>query len=60
MAYAEGEPGGFGGQNEDLRCGCSLQGGLGTVGSQRNAADHHLSRESIEIVKTGVRGDLTS
>lgn len=60
MTYTEGEPGGFGSQNKNLGRGRSLQGSLGTVGGQRNAADHHLQGESIEIMKTGVRGDLTS
>ena len=63
MAYAEGEPGGFWSQYKDLRCGCGLQGGLGTVSGQGNAANHHLPGESIEsfeIVETGMRGDLTS
>jgi hypothetical protein len=60
MAYAEGEPGGFRSQNKDLRCGCSPQGGLGTMGGQRNTADHHLQGESTEIMETGVRGGLTS
>ena len=60
MTYAEGEPGGLGSQNKNLGRGCSFQGSLRTVGGQRNTADHHLEGESIEIMKTGVRGDLTS
>ena len=58
--YAEGEPGGFGSQDKNLRCCGSLQSGLRTVGGQRNTADHHLQGESIEIMETGLRGNLTS